>query len=38
MLADYTGYSSVFLIGGLAATLGLWMTAGVRGTARSTLA
>lgn len=24
-LADYTGYSSVFLIGGLAATLGVWM-------------
>lgn len=38
MLADYTGYSSVFLIGGLAATLGLWMTAGIRGTARSTVA
>jgi MFS family permease len=25
LLADSTGYSSVFLIGGLAATLGLWM-------------
>jgi MFS family permease len=26
VLADASGYSSVFLIGGLAATLGLWMT------------
>jgi MFS family permease len=26
LLADSAGYSSVFLIGGLAATLGLWMT------------
>lgn len=25
VLADYSGYASVFLIGGLAATLGLWM-------------
>jgi len=25
LLADFTGYASVFLIGGLAATLGLWM-------------
>jgi MFS family permease len=25
VLADYTGYATVFLIGGLAATLGLWM-------------
>ena len=24
VLADYSGYSSVFLIGGIAATLGLW--------------
>ena len=38
VLADYSGYSSVFLIGGLAATLGLWMTIGVRAMARSTAA
>jgi len=25
LLADHSGYSSVFLVGGLAATLGLWM-------------
>ncbi|MDH7794832.1 MULTISPECIES: MFS transporter [unclassified Beijerinckia] len=31
VLADYSGYPSVFLIGGLAATLGVWMAMGVRG-------
>ena len=30
VLADYSGYSSVFLIGGLAATLGVWLALGVR--------
>lgn len=33
VLADYSGYSSVFLIGGLAATLGVWLALGVRGRA-----
>ncbi|MDH7794829.1 MULTISPECIES: MFS transporter [unclassified Beijerinckia] len=30
VLADVSGYPSVFLIGGLAATLGVWMAMGVR--------
>jgi len=32
MLADHWGYSSVFLIGGLAATLGLWVVLSIRAT------
>lgn len=34
VLADYSGYSSVFLIGGLAATLGLWMAIEAKRMAR----
>lgn len=34
VLADHSGYPIVFLIGGLAATLGLWMALGVRKTAQ----
>jgi hypothetical protein len=32
VLADQVGYSSVFLIGGLAASLGLWMVLSARTT------
>jgi len=32
VLADHSGYSSVFLLGGLAATLGLWMVLSSRAT------
>jgi hypothetical protein len=32
VLADRSGYSSVFLIGGLTATLGLWMVLSARAT------
>lgn len=34
VLADHAGYSSVFLIGGLAATLGLWLTISAHRLAR----
>ena len=36
LLADRAGYPSVFLVGGLAATLGLWMVIATRRTAQST--
>ena len=35
LLADRSGYSVVFLIGGLAATLGLWMAIWARQLARA---
>lgn len=38
LFADHTGYSTVFLIGGLAATLGLWMATGAHRFSRKTLA
>jgi MFS family permease len=38
VLADSVGYSEVFLIGGLAATLGLWMAIGVRNRERTATA
>lgn len=38
LLADVAGYSSVFLIGGLAATLGLWMAISAHRLARAATA
>ena len=38
LLADSSGYSAVFLIGGLAATLGLWMAISARPQARAAAA
>jgi MFS family permease len=38
ILADYSGYSAVFLIGGLAATLGLWMAIWAHRLARTAAA
>jgi predicted MFS family arabinose efflux permease len=38
LLADSSGYSSVFLIGGLAATLGLWMAIWAHRLARTAAA
>jgi predicted MFS family arabinose efflux permease len=35
LLADSSGYSSVFLIGGLAATLGVWMAVSAHRVARA---
>ena len=38
LLADGSGYSSVFLVGGLAATLAVWITIGTHGRMRSAIA